>query len=96
MSAGVRESLSKAKSAADKAYDEWLEKVHEDTLQWNESGYSKVGSHNLSIESLKTFTTANWGKLVALGAALGIPLAVSDTGAFGTVISLVKTLLPVF
>ena len=96
MSAGVRESLSKAKAAADKAYDEWLEKVHEDTLQWNESGSSKVGSHNLSIESLKTFTTANWGKLVALGAAFGVPLAVSDTGAFGTVIGLVKTLLPVF
>jgi hypothetical protein len=96
MSAGVRESLSKAKSAADKAYDEWLEKVHEDTLQWNECGYSKVESHALSIESLKTFTTANWGKLVALGAAFGIPVAASDTGAFGTVFGLVKTLLPIF
>ena len=96
MSAGVRESLSKAKSAADKAYDEWLEKVHEDTLQWNECGYSKAESHALSIESLKTFTTANWGKLVALGAAFGVPVAVSDTGAFGTVLSLVKTLLPIF
>jgi len=96
MSSGVRESLSKAKVAADKAYDEWLEKVHEDTLQWNESGYSKAGSHALSIESLKTFTTANWGKLIALGAAFGIPVAASDTGAFGTVFGLVKTLLPIF
>ena len=96
MSEGARESLSKAKAAADTAYDEWLEKIHEDTLKCGEVGYSKVESHALSIESLKTFTTANWGKLVALGAAFGIPVAVSDTGAFGTVLSLVKTLLPIF
>ena len=96
MSEGVRESLSKAKAAADKAYDEWLERIHEDTLKWGEVGYSNTESHALSIESLKTFTTANWGKLVTLGAALGIPLAVSDTGAFGTVIGLAKTLLPIF
>ena len=96
MSAGVRESLSKAKAAADQAYDKWLETVHEDTLQWNESGYNKVESHSLSIESLKTFTTANWGKLVTLGAAFGIPVAAADTGAFGTVIGLAKTLLPIF
>ena len=96
MSEGARESLSKAKAAADKAYDEWLERIHEDKLKWGEVGYSNIESHVLSIESLKTFTTANWGKLVTLGAALGIPLAVSDTGAFGTVIGLVKTLLPIF
>ena len=96
MSAGVRESLSKAKAAADKAYDEWLEKVHEDTLQWNECGYSKAESHALSIENLKTFTTANWGKIATVGAAIGIPIAVSDTGAFGTVLGLFKTLIPIF
>ena len=96
MSAGVRESLSKAQAAADQAYDEWLEKVHEDMLKWEEFGYSNAKSHVLSIESLKTLAKANWGKLATLGAAFGVPVAVSDTGAFGTVLGLVKTLLPVF
>jgi hypothetical protein len=94
MSAGVRESLSKAQAAADQAYDEWLEKVHEDTLKWGEFGYSNAGSYSLSIENLQTLAKANWGKLATLGAAFGIPVAVSDTGAFGTVLGLVKTLLP--
>jgi len=96
MSEGVRESLSKAKAAADKAYDEWIERIHEDTLKWGEVGYSNVESHVFSIGNLKTLAKANWGKLVALGAAFGVPVAVSDTGAFGTVLSLVKTLLPIF
>jgi hypothetical protein len=96
MSAGVRESLSKAKAAADQAYDEWLEKIHEDTLKWGEVGYSNTESHALSIGNLKTFATANWGKLATLGAAFGIPVAAADTGAFGTVIGLAKTLLPIF
>jgi hypothetical protein len=96
MSAGIRESLSKAKAAADQAYDEWVETVHEDMLKWDECGYSKVESHALSIGNLKTFATANWGKLATLGAAFGIPVAASDTGAFGTVIGLAKTLLPIF
>jgi hypothetical protein len=96
MSAGVRESLSKAKAAADEAYDEWLERVHEDTLKWSECGYGNVESHALSTESLKTFAKDNWGKLATLGAAFGVPVAVSDTGAFGTVLGLFKTLLPIF
>jgi len=96
MSAGVRESLSKAKAAADTAYDDWLEKVHEDTLKWSECGYNKVESHTLNIGNLKMFAKANWGKIATVGAALGIPIAVSDTGAFGTVIGLVKTLIPIF
>jgi hypothetical protein len=96
MSEGVRESLSKAKAAADKAYDEWLERIHEDTLKWGEVGYSKVESHTLSIGNLKSLAKANWGKLAALGAAFGVPIAASDTGAFGTVLGLVKTLLPIF
>jgi hypothetical protein len=96
MSAGVRESLSKAQAAADQAYDKWLETVHEDTVKWGEFGYSNAESHVFSIESLKTLAKANWGKLATLGAAFGVPVAVSDTGAFGTVIGLAKTLLPIF
>jgi hypothetical protein len=96
MSAGVRESLSKAKAAADEAYDEWLEKVHEDTLKWGEFGYSNAESNIFDIENLKELAKANWGKLATVGAAFGIPIAVSDTGAFGTVLGLFKTLIPIF
>ena len=96
MSAGVRESLSKAKAAADTAYDKWVETVNEDTLKWGEFGYSNVESNIFDIENLKKLAKANWGKLAAVGAAFGIPIAVSDTGAFGTVLGLFKTLIPIF
>jgi hypothetical protein len=96
MSAGVRESLSKAQAAADEAYDKWVETVNEDKLKWGEFGYSNVESNIFDIGNLKKFAKANWGKIATVSAALGIPLAVSDTGAFGTVIGLVKTLLPIF
>ena len=96
MSAGVRESLSKAQAAADQAYAKWLETVHEDTVKWGEFGYSTTKSKILSIESLKTLAKDNWGKLAIIGAAFGVPVATSDTGAFGTVFGLLKTLLPIF
>jgi hypothetical protein len=95
MSAGVRESLGKAQTSATEAYDKWVAHRSQEDEAWADAGF-RAESETLSVARFEGFVEQNWGKIATVGAAFGLPVIASDTGAFATVLGLVKTLIPIF
>ena len=95
MSAGARENLGKAEASATEAYDKWVAHRNQEDEAWDDAGFN-AGPETFSVARFEGFVEQNWGKIAAVGAAFGIPVITSDTGAFATVLGLVKTLIPIF
>ena len=95
MSAGARESLVKAQTSATEAYDKWMAHRNQEDEAWTDAGFY-AAPETLSVARVEGFVEQNWGKIAAVGAAFGLPVIASDTGAFATVLGLVKTLIPIF
>ena len=94
MSAGAREALTKAKAVADTAYEEWVDKTSDDRVAWQEIGYGAQPGSKLNPQNLVDFTKDNWGKVVAVATAFGIPLGVADIGAFKGVLNVMANFWP--
>lgn len=89
MSAGVREALQQAQAQADDGYAEYRQYVDSNGAAWAELGYG-VSKKKFDPKGLVSLVKDNWGKIVVVASAFGIPLAAADTGAFKTVIDLFK------
>ena len=80
------------KVKATEQYLEYIEYVKENNQAWAKAGFGNapVTKMNDVIELAK----ANWGKIITVAAAFGVPLGVADTGAFKSILGVLSNFWP--
>ncbi len=96
MSAEVREALASAQVNAADAYNEWVGATKEEADAWAELGYivSFDVDKKSKLDTVVGLVRDNWGKITAISAAFGVPLAAADVGAFTGVLGKLASLWP--
>ncbi len=87
------EGLLEAKENADRLYGEWIKRYKEESDVWSELGYGTPVA-KLSLHHITELVKGNWGKITAISAAFGVPLAAADVGAFTGVLGKLASLWP--
>ena len=85
--------LHAARANADHMYDEWVERTGGEEDAWAVLGYG-LSADKPGFERITSLIKDNWGKISAVAAAFGVPLAAADVGAFTGILGKFASLWP--